>query len=143
MKQRSPEDTIMARRISAALAVLLLAALGAGAASAANGNTLQQKLTRLGYAQGATVDKIQDYKLDGWNYLDDKHIMIYTGPSQRYLVSLMTTCQNLSTAEHIRFSTTVNQLTKFDKLVVGGPGGIKQQCPITGINKLDSIKDKK
>lgn len=132
----------MARRIAAALAVFMLALAGTGLVHAADAHTLQQKLTRLGYTQGEKIDKIHDYKVDGWNYLDDKHIMIYTGPSQRYLVTLMTTCHDLSTAEHIGFSTTVGQMTKFDKLIVRGPGGIKQDCPITSIHKLDRIKDK-
>lgn len=131
----------MSRRISLSIPALLLAALCAGHVVAADDETaLTAKLTRLGYAPGASVEKIQGYKLDGWNYLDSKHIMIYTGPSERYLIGLMNTCHDLSTAENIAFSTTVSQLTKFDKLIVQGAGGMRQDCPITEIRELKSTK---
>jgi hypothetical protein len=134
------ENFIMAQRIVIAVAALLSAAFLTGTVFAADAKTLQQKLQRLGYEQGESVEKVQDYKLDGWNYIDDQHIMIYTGPSERFLVGLMGRCHDLSTAEDIGFSSTVSQLTKFDKLVVKGPGGMKQNCPITEIHRLNRVK---
>lgn len=124
---------------------LLAALLGVSLAHAAgdnDNNALQQKLTRFGYEPGAVVDKVEDYRVDGWNYLDDTHIMIYAGPSRRYLISLMTTCYDLSRAENIGFSTTAHQLTKFDKLVVRGTANMKQDCPITEIRELIPTKNK-
>lgn len=104
---------------------------------------LEQKLTKFGYEPGAAVDDIQGYKLDGWNYLDRRHVMIHTGPSERYLVTLMVPCQDLSTAENIGFSTTATKLSKFDKLVVRGSGGMKQDCPISELRKLTKIEKAK
>lgn len=121
-------------------AMLLSALLGTGTALAADPDALQQKLTRLGYEPGENVEKIENYRVDGWNYLDDQHIMIYAGPSRRYMIGLMTTCYDLSTAERIAFTSTVHQLTKFDKLIVRGPGGITQNCPIQEMRELKPIK---
>lgn len=110
------------------------------AAAAADNSTLDTKLTKLGYAQGETVDYIQNYRVDAWNYLDDKHIMIYTGPSSRALITLLTSCYELSSAERIAFTSTTRKLTKFDKVIVRGAGGIKRDCQISEIQELKKIK---
>jgi hypothetical protein len=145
------EKNIMSRRWYAPLIMLLVAgwtgvALAADDAAADRAQrdqqALEQKLTRFGYTPGAVVDDIQGYKLNGWNYLDRRHVMIHTGPSERYLVTLMVSCHDLSTAENIGFSTTATKLSKFDKLVVRGSGGMKQECPITELRKLTKIEKK-
>ncbi len=131
------------RRLTRALAVFTLVAIALPALAAVDKEALlQQKIAKFGYSQGDAVDTIQNYKVDGWNYLDDRHIMLYTGPSERYLIGLMIDCYNLSTAETIGFTSTVSQLTKFDKLVVKGGHMPHQDCPITDIHKLNKV-DKK
>ena len=97
---------------------------------------LSEKLAKQHLVRGDVVDSINNYALDGWNYVDDNHIVINTGPSKQYLITLMTSCHDLSAAENIAFTTTVNRLTKFDKLMVRGTGGMVQHCPITQINTL-------
>lgn len=99
---------------------------------------LQQKLAKLGYEQGNAVQQIQNYRVDSWNYIDDKHIMIYAGPSVRYLISTLISCPDLGMAETIGFSTTASNLTKFDKLVVRGAGGMRRDCPIDALHQLNS-----
>lgn len=118
-----------------ALALLLSATVSADADDA-----LQAHLTKLGYRQADTVEKVQNYRVDGWNYIDSKHIVIYAGPGQRYLIGTMGDCSDLSSAENIGFTSTVNYLTKFDKLIVRGAGGFKRNCPISEIYRLESIK---
>lgn len=98
---------------------------------------LATKLSDLGYAQGDVVERVQNYRVDGWNYLDDKHIVIYAGPSKRFLITTMINCPDLSSAERIGFTSTTNALTKFDKLIVRGAGGIAQNCAIDEIRQLN------
>lgn len=100
-------------------------------------DTLTAKLTGLGYEQGEVVERVQNYRVDGWNYLDNKHIVIYAGPSKRFLITTMMDCPDLSWAEHIGFTSTTSALTKFDKLIVRGAGGIVQNCPINEIRLLN------
>ncbi|MDB6061588.1 MAG: hypothetical protein JWM78_1691 [Verrucomicrobiaceae bacterium] len=123
-------------------AILLGDVIAGSVALADEASTLDTKLTKLGYAQGDVVDNIRDYRIDGWNYLDDKHIMIYSGASSRTLITLQTSCYELSGAENLGFSTTARNLTKFDKVVVRGPGGIPRQCQISEIRQLNSTKNK-
>ena len=111
-------------------------------AAAADNSALNTQLTKLGYAQGEPVDNIQNYRVDGWNYLDDRHVMIYTGPSSRALITLLTSCPELSSAERIAFTSTTRKLTKFDKVMVRGAGGIKRDCQISEIRQLNSTKTK-
>jgi hypothetical protein len=158
------QDRIMTRRLLILSRAVLLTAASAGAAAdtstdapsantsantssvnpapAAAATPLQERLTKLGYARGEAVDKVQNYRVDGWNYLDDKHIMIYAGPSVRYLISTQISCSDLSSAEHIGFSSTANSLTKFDKIVVRGAGGMIRNCPIDAIHQLTSLRPK-
>jgi hypothetical protein len=111
--------------------------------SAANTDkNLSEKLAKQHLVQGEVVDSISNYVLDGWNYVDNNHIVIHTGPSKHYLVTLMISCHDLSSVENIAFTTTVDRLTKFDRLMVRGPGNIVQHCPIKQINALTKTKDK-
>ena len=98
---------------------------------------LAAKLSKLGYAQAEAVARVPNYRVDGWNYLDDRHIMIYAGPSKRFLITTLVDCPDLSSAEHIGFTSTTSYLTKFDKLIVRGAGDIVQNCPINEIRILN------
>ena len=100
---------------------------------------LAAKLARQKLEQGEVVKSIANYKLDGWSYIDSRHLVIHTGPSTHYLISLLRSCPDLSSTENIAFTSTVNQLTKFDKLIVRSAGGIRQQCPIEQIYTLKKI----
>jgi hypothetical protein len=122
------------------LAATAIAGFITCASAGDKGKTLTEKLEKYKYQQGAPVESINDYELDGWNYIDSTHIVIHTGPSRHYLISLMSSCHDLSTAENIAFTTTTNELTKFDKLMVRGAGDIVQHCPITQINALTKKK---
>ena len=108
--------------------------------AAKNEKNLADKLAKQHLVQGEVVDSINNYTLDGWNYVDDNHIVINTGPSKRYLITLMSSCHDLSSVDNIAFTTTVNRLTKFDKLMVRGISGMVQHCPITQINELTKTK---
>lgn len=136
---------LLPRILTAALLCGIAACVGAAGNGNGNGNTpsktLTEKLEKYKYEQGAPVESINNYELDGWNYIDRTHIVIHTGPSRDYLVTVMTPCNDLPSAENIAFTTTTGKLTRFDKLMVRGAGGFVQHCPITQINALTKKKD--
>lgn len=122
---------------------LFMGCLLTGTAASADGTpTLESRLSKLGYAQGEPVKSISNYRVDAWNYIDDKHVMISTGVSRRALLTLQSACPDLSGAEHIGFSSTGQQLTTFDKIVVRGAGGFRRDCQINEIHELNSTKSK-
>ncbi len=116
--------------------------LTASIVHADTGNKLDTKLQALGYDVGESIERIEHYRVNGWNYVDDQHIVVYAGPSQRYLISTLNYCRDLSSTENIGFTTTSSSLTKFDKLIVRGAGGIVQHCPLTEIKTLIKRDDK-
>lgn len=124
------------------LALFMACLLTGTAATADDSPPLESRLSKLGYTQGEPVKSISNYRVDSWNYIDDKHVMISTGVSSRVLLTLLSTCPDLSSAEHIGFSSTANQLTTFDRIVVRGAGGIRHDCQITEIHQLNSTKKK-
>lgn len=125
---------------SVALSTLLLCCpsyLFSSISYAETQDNLTTQLSKLGYEQAETVERIPNYRVDGWNYLDDRHIVIYAGPSQRFLITMLINCPDLSSAERIGFTSTTRNLTKFDKLIVRGAGGIVQNCPISELRILN------
>lgn len=114
-----------------------------GLAHAEPTQNLSGRLNKLGYEQGEIVDRVEHYRVNGWNYIDDQHIVIYAGPGNRFLITTLNYCRDLSSAENIGFTTTTSSLTKFDKLVVRGAGGIVQNCSITEIRTLTKTEAKR
>lgn len=135
----------MARYLNRTMAAALVAALAAfvaGCASTGEPASLEARLAERGYVLGKTVDRIRQYRLNGWNYLDRTHVIIHTGPSRRQLVTLRNTCNNLGSVEVLAFTTTTGDLTRFDKAIIRGSGGIREECVIESIHELDKLPDK-
>ena len=72
--------------------------------------------------------------------MDERHLIIHTGPSDSYLISLTVTCRNLRTAEDIALSTTAGSVTHLDKVIVHDrPTGVTEHCPIESIHALERL----
>src|SRR5690554_5450044 len=111
--------------------------LPVGCASTGQAPTLQQQLADRGYVQGESLRNIQNYRLNGWTHLDSRHLIIETGPSDRYLVSLRTTCHELSSTQDIGFTSTAGQLTRFDSVIFTDSAGMRRDCPIDDLQRLE------
>lgn len=134
----------LVHKISLAWA-LRSAALAAGAwltacAAPEPAADIDTMLAERGLRRAEPINEIRNYRISGWNSLDDKHLIVRSGPRNDYLITLMTRCQPLDTSETIGFSTTTGDVTRFDELVVSGPGGIVEDCPITAIENLEPIR---
>jgi len=104
------------------------------------GMSLELQLEQKGYAIGEPVDRIHNYRLNGWNDVDRYNVIIRTGPSDRYLVSLKNPCDGLRSAQSIAFKTTTGSLTKFDSLQVRGSPGFVERCLIDSLHKLVKLE---
>jgi len=118
-----------------------LAGLVACAGTTSPQPTLEQKLAAKNYRLGEPVERILQYRLDGWAYLDREHVIMQTAPSTYYLVSLRGPCTGLSSAEVIAFTTTTSQLTRFDKLLVRNSGRMIDKCYIDSLHKLEKLSN--
>jgi hypothetical protein len=73
--------------------------------------TLEQKLAVKKLIVGDPVRAIRNYRIDGWSYLDSRHLVVDSGVKDRYLVSLRHDCDELRNAFDIGFKTYTGSLT--------------------------------
>lgn len=103
--------------------------------------TLEERLAEKNFYVSEAAEEILQYRLDGWRYLDSRHLIVETGPGSHYLISLATPCHDLGSAEDIAFSTTAGRLTRFDSLLVESAGGMQERCHIEALHRLERIDD--
>lgn len=105
--------------------------------------TLPEILAAKGYAIGEPLQEIKDYKINGWNSLDSSHLILNSGPSTDYLITLQAPCIGLmSNPEQLSFTTTVGNLTTLDKVVISDMA-VPSHCPIKKIETLKRVKNDK
>jgi hypothetical protein len=88
---------------------------------------------------GNKMETIRDYRVDSWRYIDQYNLVIEAGLKDKYLISLQSPCFGLNGAFGIGFTSTAGSLDKFEDIVVKGPSGRAERCPISDIVKLEPI----
>lgn len=72
------------------------------------------------------VDKLINFNIHGWEYVNTRNVVLIDGPSKKYLVELNTPCRNLDYAQRIAFTSFGRVVSKNDKLIVtDGPGHVE------------------
>jgi len=132
----------MNMRISKTLVLSLAMLLGACATPSPGPEplNLEKMLAERHYLAGPAVDRIHNYQLSGWNYVDPYHLIMRAGVKDHYLITLRSYCSDLSQATSIAFTTTVGSLTTSDAVLVRGPGSIIDRCYIRYINRLEKTE---
>jgi hypothetical protein len=81
-------------------------------------------------------NRIQQFRFQGWQPLDDRHLILKSSQRRNYLVRLMSSCTELPFTQSIQlkqdFATILN--AKFDSIIV--PGQFRQECTIQHIYVL-------
>ncbi len=96
---------------------------------------IPQRLVKMGYQQQPPVEVVHNYSVEGWHGLDDRHIIIETGTTTDYLVTLAEDCTGLHAAETIGFSSTNSDLTLSNDLIIHQISA-NFRCPLQSINPL-------
>ena len=104
--------------------------------------TLADKLKAKNYVIEGPANRISNFRLSGWNYVDDYHVILTAGVKNHYLVTLRSYCYNLDGAFRIGFTNTIGSLTTSDSLLVEGPGGRADRCAIRSIDRLSKVETK-
>lgn len=136
--------------MKALFVIALLASLTACA-----GNTQQSPMDSLGddpvakvidrgYKLGEEVKRINNYMIDGWQYVSDDAIIIPARPSLDYLVLLRSPCHSLRSTNTIGLtSTTGSVLSNFDAIVVfDAPRSFEEKCFIDTMYTLEKDDSK-
>jgi hypothetical protein len=100
------------------------------------------RLMEKGYVIGEKVRRVQNYRLHGWSYVDDRNLIIQSGVSRHYLVLLRSPCRDLDSAITIGFTSTVGALSDRDKVITRS-AGFTDTCFIEGIWALEKINKEK
>lgn len=123
--------------------IAMIAALFAGACATTphEEQSLEQKLADKNYEIHEEIDRIRDYRINGWNYVDDYNVVFQSGPSDHYLLTFNQRCINLRSAHTIAFTQTVGRVTRFDEVLVRDRTGLPaEKCMIDRIYRLEKLK---
>ena len=120
----------MNRRIIACLAILALAAC-------ATSGTRRPAPPDLNYSQyaGAELSDFFYFRVDGWEVVGRDQLILWTGMRDAYLLKVWEPCSELQFAFTLGFTSRLNHVTRFDKVLVG-----RDVCPIASIRKLDTVR---
>lgn len=114
---------------------------GACATTPHEDQPLEQILADKNYKMGDEIDRIRDYRINGWNYVDDYNVVFQSGPSDHYLLTFSQRCINLRSAHAIAFTKTVGRITRFDEVLVRDGSGLPaEKCMIDRIYRLEKLK---
>ena len=117
------------------LVLALITALGP-ALAAGTAVSLEEQLANNGFALGAEVPAITDYRLDDRIYLDSRHLIVPDGESRSYLVRLAKKCHSLH-SNRLRLRThTRNQIAPRDTVLPQYEGRSVDDCEVTQIHQL-------
>lgn len=119
--------------IAATVAVVL-----AACSSVPYAQRQQQRQAAYAAAAGAPVKSFHFFTLWSWEPLSDRELVVYTRPTQAWLLDLDGTCQNLQFTQAIGLTSSVSQVyVGFDKVLTGRR---YIPCIITQIRPIDVKK---
>ncbi len=115
----------------------LALALAACATPAGNQPTVDERLELQGLVRGEGNVRIPSYRINGWSQINDRNLIVTAGVNNRYLVELRNPCPELEFAFGIGFTTSgISRLDRFGDILLRGPGGRRESCPIANIYRL-------
>ena len=124
-----------ASMLTAACAAML--ALTACATGARLGDA--EKLALYRSHAGAPVDNFNFFgRINGWTPLGDSALVVWTKPSEAWLLDLSGPCQDIEYTPAIGLTSSMNRVyARFDKVIVNSPGSMNIPCFIQQIRPLD------
>lgn len=119
--------------------VLVLGACASGASGPSDptvGGLLWNTLSDRGFRITQPVQRIDDFQLARWSYVDPLHIQVEDGTSGRdFLLTFAAPCDGLATLGYIAVTNTRGGLEPYDR-VMARLSGTVIQCEIRAIRRL-------
>lgn len=79
---------------------------------------------------------VPSFSLSGWNYIDDHHILVDSGPGAGYLVTFLFPCRELAWADRIGYTTRAGTFGRMDRILVRDLGR-QVSCPVGELHKVE------
>ncbi|KPN21327.1 hypothetical protein AO715_07965 [Xanthomonas sp. Mitacek01] len=121
------------------LAAVLAATTALAACASMSGMTDAEKYALNDAHAGAPVDHFRYLgSINGWTPLGDAALVVWTRPSEAWLLDLSGTCQDLRSTPAIGLTSSMGRVNaRFDKVLVRSTGSINMPCHIRQIRPLD------
>lgn len=121
------------------LAAVLAATTVLAACASMSGMTDAEKYALNDAHAGAPVDHFRYLgSINGWTPLGDAALVVWTRPSEAWLLDLSGTCQDLRSTPAIGLTSSMGRVNaRFDKVLVRSTGSINMPCHIRQIRPLD------
>ncbi len=104
-------------------------------------DTVTTTLDDMELKKGRQVERIRDYRVDSWRYVDAYNLIIKAGLKEQYLISLRGPCPELRNAFQIGFTSRTGTLDKFEDIVVSDRINGTRRCGISDIVKLEGLDE--
>ncbi|MFL6588205.1 MAG: DUF6491 family protein [Luteimonas sp.] len=123
----------------ATLAALCVATSVLAACASTSSMTDAEKYALNDAHAGAPVDHFRYLgSINGWTPLGDEALIVWTRPSEAWLLDLSGTCQDLRSTPAIGLTSSMGRVNaRFDKVLVRSRGSISMPCHIRQIRPLD------
>lgn len=121
------------------VSALLCAALAAAACASTSKLSDSERYTLYREHAGEPVKSFRYFgDINGWTPLDDSALVVWTRPSEAYLLDLYGPCQDLDFAQSIALTNLMGEVSaRFDKVIVAGTSSMRIPCRIEEIRKVD------
>jgi len=102
------------------LVLLATTALVAGCAAGTSISRSEQALEKYEPYIGEPIRGFTAFRIDSWQSVDRDHLILWTGINDAWLITIGGSCPDLMFTDRIRVTSTGNQISTFDKVIVRG-----------------------
>lgn len=100
--------------------LLATTALAAGCAAGGSISRSDQALEKYEPYIGEPIRGFTAFRIDSWQSVDRNHLILWTGINDAWLITVGGSCPDLMFTDRIRVTSTGNQVSTFDKVMVRG-----------------------
>lgn len=100
--------------------LLATTALAAGCAAGGSVSRSDQALEKYEPYIGEPIRGFTAFRIDSWQSVDRNHLILWTGINDAWLITVGGSCPDLMFTDRIRVTSTGNQVSTFDKVMVRG-----------------------
>lgn len=121
--------------------LLILLSLIGGPAFANNATVLDQKYR---FDNLETVERFNNWSINGWNMIDQQSLIVHTSPSKAYLIILDRRLRDLRFSQSIAISSTLSTIhSRFDTVRVLNHYGMNFPARIVKIYRLEGKEQRR
>lgn len=100
------------------MTLLLVSLVVAGCATGTSVSRGEQAMGKYEPYIGEPVRSFTAFRIDSWQSVDRDRLILWTGINDAWLITVTGSCPDLMFTDRIRVTSTGNQISTFDKVIV-------------------------